>query len=167
MGDETSVEAILSAIYPQLRRIARGLLAGERRSHTLQPTALANEAVVRLLRRELSGDDPRTLVNSGIREMRTILIDWGRHCQRRKADLDERGRTEVKSHRIEDLLHLHQCLKRLASVDDRASQVVQLRILVGLTVPETAEYLGVSPRSISEDWEFARCWLAQQWRAND
>src|SRR5205085_11977849 len=81
--------ALLAGVYPQLRRIARGLLRRERRRHTLQPTALANEAVMRLLRREAAGEDPMSVISFGIRELQTILMDSGRHFQTRSRHEDK------------------------------------------------------------------------------
>ncbi len=148
------------AVYPELRRIARGLLSRERRSHTLQATALANEVVMRLLRRERQEEsDPKTLVEHGIREMKTILIDYGRRYQSRIRSLDrsQAGDSAVES--ILPLMELTDCLEKLGRIDARAQQVVELRYLVGLTVEETAEYLGVCNRTVNEDWQFARAWL--------
>ena len=153
----------LSAIYPELRRIARALMSNERSSHTLQPTALANEAVLRLLRRETAGWDPRRLVAYGIREMRCILIDSGRRLRTRLKHSSADGVGLDLDDRLAGLVHLELALEELGKIDPRASQVVELRFFVGLSNEEAAAYLGVSPRTIYEDWQFARCWLARHW----
>lgn len=153
----------IAALYPELRRIARRLISRERTHHTLQPTALANEAVARLLQREAAGEDPRMLIAFGIREMRTILIDSGRRYQT-KLRVDSLTNQEPSSGiSLPDLVHLQKCLDELGQIDPRSRHVVELRFFVGLTIQETADFLGVSPRTVNEDWEFARCWLAANW----
>ncbi len=158
------LRSTLEAVYPQLRRIARSFLARERATHTLQPTALTNEVVARLLKRELAGEDRAAILASGIREMQTILIDSGRKHQLRRANeasFSQDGASGADS--LEDLIHLQLCLERLGQVDPRARQVIELRFFTGLSIPETAQFLEISARAVNEDWEFARCWLAQNW----
>lgn len=154
----------VALVYPELRRIAQRLLRRERSYHTLQPTALANEALARLLERQAAGWSPRQLLAYGLREMRTILIDSGRRYRVRIRHLDgaseEDARTEAS---VEALAQLYLVLDKLEAVDPRARMVAELRYMVGLTVEETAEILGVSKRIVSLDWRFARCWLAEHW----
>lgn len=158
-------EAAIVTVYPELRRIARGMLKRERTYHTLQPTALANEALRRILEREAAGEDPRLLVAYGIREMRTILMDSGRRYQVRLRHVGVTRTQRAPSHnRLEQVVELQRCLERLGELDPRAKQVVELRYLLGLSLKETAQYLGVSERTVGIDWEFARCWLAREWR---
>ena len=153
----------LLAIYPELRRIARSLLRKERTHHTLQATSLANEAVTRMLRYEAEGWSARTLVAFGIREMQTILIDSGRRFQTRMQYERTSTSDDAKFSRIFDMTHLQLCLERLGQLDPRAREIVELRFFVGLTIHEVADYLGLSSRTVNEDWEFARCWLADHW----
>lgn len=154
--------AVLSSVYPHLRRIARRLLSGERTHHTLQPTALANEAVARLLQRENEGVSERELISFGIREMQTILIDSGRRYRiRQRCNRDASPSCEDTS--IEEVLHLQRCLEELGRIDPRAREIVELRFFGGMSIPEVAEFLGVSARTVNNDWEFARSWLARYW----
>jgi RNA polymerase sigma factor (TIGR02999 family) len=158
------VHDALTAIYPELRRIARNLMRKERTFHTLQPTALANEAVQRLLRREKAGEDPRALLYMGIREMCSILIDSGRRHGIRKKWLELQSSEMLsKRTRLAELLQLSFLLDDLAALDPRACTVLELRYFVGLKLIETAKVLGLSPRTVSADWEFARSWLASRW----
>lgn len=155
----------LAALYPQLRRIARQMLSRERRDHTLQPTALTNEAVARLLAREKNDPSPQSVLSFGIREMQTILIDSGRRRQtrtRHEADVAQGPQQRV----LDELAHLRDCLEKLGQFDPRARQVVELRFFVGLTINEVAEILGVSSRTVNEDWEFARSWLSAHWASD-
>jgi RNA polymerase sigma factor (TIGR02999 family) len=162
--DPLQVQETLAAIYPELRRIARNLFKKERTFHTLQPTALANEAVQRLLSREKAGEDPRTLLYMGIREMCSILIDSGRRYAVRRDRLASQNLEDLsKGTAVEELLHLRFLLDELAVLDPRANSVLELRYFVGLTLTETAKVLGLSPRTVSEDWEFARSWLSARW----
>ncbi len=162
----------LLGLYPELRRIARRLLSGERQYHTLQPTALANEAVARLLSKETEGVAPEVLLSYGIREMKTILIDSGRRYQTRlrlapvhgSAGPSTRLEAEPDGDRaLIELIHLQRSLDRLRMLDPRACQVVELRFFAGLRLEEVAAILGLSSRTVSEDWEFARSWLAAHW----
>jgi len=138
-------------------------MSNERSSHTLQPTALANEAVLRLLRRETAGWDPRRLVAYGIREMRCILIDSGRRLRTRVKHLNADGTSADLDDRLAGLVHLELALEELGKIDPRSRQVVELRFFVGLSSEEVAAYLGISSRTVYEDWQFARCWLARHW----
>jgi len=160
----TDPREILAALYPELRRIARRLLSRERSHHTLQPTALANEAVTRLLQKEAAGADPRTLVAFGIREMQTILIDSGRRHQNRLSSRirGDNGQS-ARNPSLADLVHFQNILEKLGELDPRSRQVVELRFFAGLTIQETAEFLDISARTVNDDWEFARCWLAANW----
>lgn len=154
----------LSAIYPELRRIARRLLARERVNHTLQPTALVHEAVCRLLRREAAGLDERTLLLFGIREMKTLLIDSGRHNQvRRQALTVDRSAAGTEVFDLAELVHYETCLNRLAELDARAAQLLDLTFYAGLSVAEAAKVLQISERTATNDLSFAKSWLAVHW----
>lgn len=161
--DRERLRELLVTVYPELRRIARRKLSGERRNHTLQPTALTNEVVVRLLKRELEGEDPQVLLWTGLVEMRRILIDYGRRVQQHTRYLQ--SLKEEAAGPVERAVHLELLLDQLEQLDPRAREVVELRFYLGLSVKETAELLGLSMRTVNEDWEFARGWLAQRWGA--
>ena len=164
--ERATLREMITSVYPELQRIARRKLGGERRGHTLQPTALTNEVVLRLLRREIAGEDPQTLLWAGIVEMRRILIDHGRRWQlRRRHDMSETGVEPASA--LEDAVHLELLLDQLEVLDPRGRKVVELRFFLGLSVKECAELLGLSMRTINEDWEFARSWLAMRWKQVD
>lgn len=154
----------LAAIYPELRRIARRLLARERVNHTLQPTALVHEAVCRLLRKEAAGLDERTLLIYGIREMKTLLIDSGRHNQiRRQALIADHRAASPPVFDLAELVHYETCLSRLAQMDSRAAQLLDLTFYAGLSVAEAARLLKISERTATNDLRFAKSWLAANW----
>ena len=167
LGEHFEAHATLVAIYPELRRIARRLCAGERRNLSLQPTALANQAVLRLIKRESAGDDERTLLIFGIREMQTVLIDSGRRFRTRVKHQKMQEQLPGPIMDISQLLHLQLCLEKLGILDSRLREVVELRFFLGLTVEETATVLRVSARTVNHDWELARSWLAVNWAKVD
>jgi len=162
---------IFPVIYGELRRVARRYLGRERRNHTLQPTALVNEAWLRLQNEHGAQWQGRTHgLALAAQAMRRLLVDYGRHQKRQKRgggaqnlvldDLLEAASTGAVP--IEDLLTLEAALTRLEVVDPRGAQVVALRFFSGLSSPEVAEQLGVSLRTVENDWTHARAWLRRE-----
>ncbi len=160
--------AYLPLVYDELRRMAFGYLQGERVAHTLQPTALVNEAYVRLADRARGAwASKASFIAAAATTMRRVLVDHarGRAAQKRGGDrakvslIDAVDLTEESPLDFESL---DEALKRLAALDPRQAQVVELRFFGGLTVDEAAEVLGVSPRTIEVDWSMARAWLRRE-----
>lgn len=170
-GDTQASEKLLPLVLPELRALARHYLSGERPGHTLQPTALINEAYVRLV-----GDQARNWrsrahfvgVTAGI--MRRILIDHARRRQALKRGTQlapieiSNEREGLSAKEAEELIALDAALNRLEVVNPRHRQVVELRYFGGLSVEETAEALNVSPITVKRDWRVARAWLKGQIR---
>jgi RNA polymerase sigma factor (TIGR02999 family) len=164
-GGRLAFDELLEAVYVELRRIARGQLRRERREHTLSATGLVHEAWLRLV-----GHRARTFENrahffgAASQAMRRVLVDHARGRSARKRDgervaltsLDEAAGTVPPMH---ELLAVHAALDGLSAVNDRVVRVVECRYFAGLTIPETAEALGISHATVSEDWRFARAWL--------
>jgi RNA polymerase sigma-70 factor (ECF subfamily) len=158
-------------IYGELRRVAGRYLARERRNHTLQPTALVNEAWLRL-QKERGGEwQGRTHgLALGAQAMRRLLVDHGRQQKRDKRGggvapvaLDELlVGAQTGEVPIEDLLTLESALTRLEAEDPRAAQVVTLKFFSGMSSPEIAEHLGVSVRTVEGEWTHARAWLKRE-----
>jgi len=170
-GDTQASEKLLSLVLPELRALARHYLRGERPGHTLQPTALVNEAYLRLVSDQARNWRSRAhfvAVTAGI--MRRILIDHARrrHALKRGTQLppieisDERDGLSAKG--AEELIALDAALNRLELLNPRHRQVVELRYFGGLSVEETAEALSVSPITVKRDWRVARAWLKGQVR---
>jgi RNA polymerase sigma factor (TIGR02999 family) len=165
-GQEGATDRLVAAIYDQLRRIAAGLMRHERPGHTLQPSALVNEALLRLLEGEALAEIPnrRYLFAAAARAMRQVLVEHARRrgAARRKAGRARRPLDEVlgsfEADRL-DLLALDEALDRLAAAHQRPALVITLRFFCGLTVPEVAEVLEVSETTAEADWRFARAWL--------
>jgi RNA polymerase sigma factor (TIGR02999 family) len=162
---------LFPVIYRELRKVAGRYLARERRDHTLQPTALVHEAWMRLQNDRAAEWQGRTHgLALGAQAMRRLLVDHGRHQKRDKRgggvkpvsldDLMKAGETAAVP--VEDLLTLEAALTRLEAVDERAAQVVILRFFSGMTVPEVAEHLTVSVRTVEADWTHARAWLMRE-----
>jgi RNA polymerase sigma factor (TIGR02999 family) len=168
-GDADAQDRLVRAIYAELRRIAGGLMQNERPGHTLQPSALVHEALMRLLDGDALADVPnrRYLFAAAAQAMRQVLVD---HARRRGAAKREGGRARVPLDEaltaIEgqglDILALHEALDRLAWEHPRPAQVVTLRFFGGLSVPEVAAALAVSVTTVESDWRFARAWLKGQ-----
>ena len=162
---------VFPAIYGELRRVARRYLGRERRNHTLQPTALVNEAWLRLQNQRGAQWHGRTHgLALAAQAMRRLLVDHGRHQKRQKRgggaenvvldDLLLAASTGAVP--IEDLLTLEAALTRFEAIDPRGAQVVTLRFFSGLSSPEVAEHLGVSVRTVESDWTHARAWLKRE-----
>lgn len=167
-GDSQAIAELLPMVYSELHRLAEQQLQGERADHTLQPTALVHEVYIRLvqsaqLRLEKRADFFRVAATV----MRHILVNYARDRARIKRG---GGRKRVRfdevfaafQDRAIDLLALDEALQELATVDPRQQQIVELRFFAGLTVEQTANVLGVSKRTVENDWTLAKVWLLRE-----
>lgn len=165
-GDEQALERLIPLVYRELHRIARGCMARENSNQTLQATALVNEAYLRLVdARQVHWQDRAHFFALCARAMRRILVDHARSRASLKRgagqiclELQE-GRAASKP---TNLLELDEALIRLAALDPRKSQVVELRFFGGLSEVETAAALGVSEETVQRDWRMARTWLYRE-----
>jgi RNA polymerase sigma factor (TIGR02999 family) len=168
-GDPHAADQLLPLVYDELRRLAAQRLALEKPGHTLQATALVHEAYLRLV-----GGEPEARWNSrghffaaAAEAMRRILVESARRKEsvKRGGDL---ARVHVDERLIpaptldEDVLALDAALTKLAAADKMAAELVQLRYFAGLTLPEAARVLDISPRSAGRLWSYARAWLRQE-----
>jgi len=170
-GDAAALHALLPLVYEEMRRLAGAYLRDENADHTLQPTALAHEAYLRLLdQRHVSWQNRAHFMGLAAQAMRRILIDHARRrgAQKRGGDavhvtLEDSdgvaGPSETLGVAAEDL---SEALDRLAELDARQVRVVELRFFTGLSIEETAEVLGVSPATVKRDWTLARAWLHRE-----
>ena len=167
-GDGKALEALIPMIYDELRRIARRYMTGEREDHTLQASALVNEAYLKLVdSSRVQWKNRAHFFAVSAQLMRRILVDFGRkkHNQKRGGairalPLDEN--LVVSKDRASDIVALDDALKALAVSHERVSRVVELRYFVGLTIEETAEVLQVSTDTVLRDWRFGKSWLMRE-----
>jgi RNA polymerase sigma factor (TIGR02999 family) len=167
-GDAGAFEQLVPLVYHELHRLARRYMAAERPGHTLQTTALVNEAYLRLVNStEASWQNRTQFFAISAQVMRRILVDWARARQSAKRGgeahpLELEEALAVGDQPGEDLVALDDALRELAALDPRKSQVVELRFFGGLSVEETAQVLKVSVETVMRDWKFAKTWLRRE-----
>ena len=167
-GEGDAAAELLVLVLGELRAIAERHMRGQQPWHTLEPTALVNEAYLRLFKNGVAEfNDRGHFLKAASRAMRCVLVDHARAgaCQRRAAPgvrLPIEGLAELFEERAHDLVALDAALERLAEQDPRGAQVVELLFFGGRTEAETAEVLGVSERTVQRDWQMARAWLRRE-----
>lgn len=173
-GDKAAEALVVEMMYGEMRQIAAGLMRRERPHHTLQPTALVNEAYLKIMGRgKVSWNDRRHFFAVAALAMRQILADHARRRQAEKhggayefVDLDSgRHGGPAGDTKIADVVAVHESLQRLERQDGRTYQVVLYRFLCDLTVEETAEVMGISPRTVKREWSLARAWMQADLRS--
>ncbi len=168
-GDREALDQLTPIVYDELRRLARRYMRGERSGHTLQTTALVNEAYLRLVdMKRMSWQNRAHFFAVSAQLMRRILVDHARrHNLKRGAGIQHvplEDTAMVGGEREPDFVALDLALRELAAMDTRKAQVVELRFFGGLNVEETAEVLKVSPVTVMRDWSTARAWLYRELR---
>jgi RNA polymerase sigma factor (TIGR02999 family) len=167
-GDRAVLDDLLPLVYGELRRVAAGYLRRENSGHTLQPTALVNEAYIRLVdQTQVRWQNRAHFLGVAAQMMRRILVDHARSRQAekrggdyQKLSLDEN--IDVSGDRSAELVALDEALDRLAALDPQKSRIVELRFFGGLSVEETAELIGVSAPTVKRQWRMAKAWLYGQ-----
>ena len=166
-GDKSALETLTPIVYQDLRRLARRHLLAERTGHTLQTTALVNEAYMRLVDyRQMQWQDRAHFLAVSAQLMRRILVEHARRHNLKRGGairhIPLEDAPEAASIRVRDVVALDEALDQLARLDPRKAQVVELRYFGGLSVEETAEALSVSPVTVMRDWSSARAWLYRE-----
>jgi RNA polymerase sigma factor (TIGR02999 family) len=167
-GDAAAFNRLVPLVHAELRRIARAYMARERSTHTLQPTALVNEAYLRLIGLNgMSWQDRAHFIAVAARTMRRVLVDAARAHRNEKrgghflrVPLHDALPDAAGSHT--DLVELDDALRALAAVNPRQHDVVELRFFGGLSLEETAEALQVSRETVKRDWRYAKLWLLNE-----
>jgi RNA polymerase sigma factor (TIGR02999 family) len=159
-----------SEVYRELRQIARAYMRNERPDHTLQTTALVNEAYLRLFQGKAGRwENRKHFFCTMARAMRRVLMDHARECHAQKRG-GEWEKLSIEAARLlagngtQQLLVLNEALEQLGRMNRRQAQVVEMRFFAGLTVEETAAMLDISPETVKLDWRFAKAWLQRQLR---
>ena len=170
-GDASAAERLLPLVYAELHRLAKSYMRRERQDHTLQPTALINEAYLRLAQGTLDWQNREHFIGVAAHVMRRVLVDHARahRAQIRGGDL-KRVELEdglaISEERTEEMLVLDEALNRLAEVRPRQAKIVELRYFAGLSVEQIAAALAIAPRSVKRDWALARIWLFKELRGD-
>jgi RNA polymerase sigma factor (TIGR02999 family) len=171
-GSADAEAELMERVQGELRRLAASYLRRERGGQTLQPTAVVNEAYIRLLpQREVSWENRAHFFGIAAKMMRRVLVD---HARRRRAAKRDAGPADpvsisgVASPQREvdqvDVLALHNALSKLGELDPRQSEIVEMRFFAGLTVEEIAEVLEISPATVKREWATAKMWLKREMR---
>lgn len=171
-GHRVAAEELIPLVYSELRAVARARLARLPAGHTLSPTALVHEAYARLVERGDPGWEHRAhFFGAAARAMRNVLVD---HARRRvaakrsgpSANSTELETLEVVSHESQ-ILSIHEVLVRLEAEDPRKRRLIDLRYFLGLSTEETAEILGVSPRTVEREWRYVKSWMRSELSADE
>jgi RNA polymerase sigma-70 factor, ECF subfamily len=166
-GDNAAAEKLLPLVYSELHRLANAYMRRERPDHTLQPTALINEAYLRLIKEDVDWNSRAHFVGFAAHVMRRVLVDYAR-----ARNADQRGgkmeRVEMQDHlaispeRLEEVSLIDEALDRLEKENPRQAKVVELRYFGGLSTEQIGAMLGIAPRSVKRDWALARIWLFEE-----
>jgi RNA polymerase sigma factor (TIGR02999 family) len=167
-GDQSALDELTPLVYNELRNVADAYLRRERPDHTLQATALVNEAYLRLIsQKEGRWQGRKHFYGIAARLMRQVLVE---HARKHKAEKRGGGRVAVTLDHFEgvadnpevDILAVHEALQRLARFDEQQARIVELRFFGGLSIEETAETLGVGHATVEREWAMARAWLRNE-----
>lgn len=164
-GDQAALDQLMPLVYSELHRLAHRHIKKERPGHTLQTSALLNEAFLRLVdQRDVQWQGRAHFFSIAAQMMRRILVDYARSRRfaKRGGDAQQVSFDEelVVSRQLSaDVLRIHDALNELATIDERKSKIVELKFFGGLSIEETAEVLGVSPGTVMRDWTLAKAWL--------
>lgn len=167
-GDAAALEQFVPLVYDELHRLASAYLRGERPGHMLQTTALINEAYVRLAEwKNVAWKNRSHFLGVAAQMMRRVLVDFARarHYTKRGGEAQQVEFEEAKiatPRRDAELIALDDALTTLAEIDPRKCLLVELRYFGGLSVEETAEVMGLSPRTVMREWQAARAWLYRE-----
>lgn len=163
-GDRDALDSLMPVVYDELRKLAAYYLKSERDGHTLQPTALVNEAFLRLVQQETAWQNRNHFFAVAASSMRRILVDYarGRKAEKRGGDGEKVSLEDTfvfVRERPQDFIALDEALNELAVADPRRARVVELRFFAGLNNEEIADLLGVHSNTVLRDWNLARAWL--------
>jgi RNA polymerase sigma factor (TIGR02999 family) len=172
-GNQAAAEKLMPLVYEELHRLAHQYMSRERPGHTLQTSALINEAYLRLIdQKEVHWKNRAHFFGIAAQLMRRILVDYARRrrYQKRGGEVRQVEFDEamiVSQERAADVIALDDALKSLAEFDERKSQIVELRFFGGLSIEETAQVLDVSPGTVMRDWTLAKAWLRKAITSQD
>jgi RNA polymerase sigma factor (TIGR02999 family) len=166
-GDPKASESVLPLVYGELHRLAKSYMRRERPDHTLQATALINEAYLRLVREHTDWNSREHFIGVAANVMRRVLVDYARahRAEQRGGGLKRvelQDDLAISAGQLDEVEQLDEALKLLEKEDPRQAKVVELRYFGGLSVEQIGAFLKMSPRSVKRDWSLARIWLYRQ-----
>lgn len=173
-GDQQALDNLMPLVLSELRRLAGNYLRRERQNHTLQPTALVNEAYLKLVdQKNMRWQNRAQFFGVAAQLMRRILVDHARQHQASKRGGSDQQRLSITSagqlagrklstEPAIDLLALHEALEELATIDPQQGRIVELKFFGGLSIEETAQVLGIGHATVERDWKMARAWLRRK-----
>jgi RNA polymerase sigma-70 factor, ECF subfamily len=172
LGDARAADDLLPLVYGELHRLAKAYMRRERPEHTLQATALINEAYLRLVREDVDWNSRAHFIGVAANVMRRVLVDYARaHKAERRAGgvnrVEMKDDLAISPEKLDEVVRLDEALHRLGELNPRQARVVELRYFGGLSVEEISALLGVAPRSVKRDWSLARIWLFRELRPDD
>lgn len=167
-GDQAARDQLMDVVYEELHRLARRYMSHESPGHTLQTSALVNEAFLRLVdQRNVHWQNRAHFFGIAAQMMRRILVDYARRRQHARRGTGEPNLSLdegliVSDERSAEVVAVHEALEELSKIDARKGQMVELRFFGGLSIEETAEVLSVSPGTVMRDWTLAKAWLHRE-----
>jgi RNA polymerase sigma-70 factor, ECF subfamily len=168
-GDTQAAESLLPLVYAELHRLAKGYMRRERPDHTLQATALINEAYLRLVGEDIDWNSRAHFIGLAANVMRRVLVDYARahNAEQRGGGLQRvemQDELAISAEQLDEVEHLDEALKKLEKENPRQARVVELRYFGGLSVEQISALLQIAPRSVKRDWALARIWLFRELR---
>jgi RNA polymerase sigma-70 factor (ECF subfamily) len=172
MGDSRAAEDLLPLVYAELHRLAKAYMRRERPDHTLQATALINEAYLRLVKEDADWNNRSHFIGVAAMVMRRVLVDHARahNADRRAGGLKRVEMSDdlvISVEQLDEVVLLDDALTKLAKEKPRQARVVELRYFGGLAVEQISDLLGIAPRSVRRDWSLARIWLFRELRPGE
>lgn len=162
-GDTKALDQLIPMVDPELRKIASKYMRNERPDHLLQTTALVHEALMKLIREEVSWNDRKQFYVFIAKRMRQVLVDYAR--KKSKAEHIDISEVDIPDGKSKEVLLLDAALSKLAERNKRQEQVVECRYFIGLTIPEIASLLGIGTKTVERDWNEAKVWLKHEMEA--
>jgi len=159
-GDKDAMNKLMPLVDHDVKRIAHNYMRNERTGHILQTTALVNEALIKLIRENISWVNRQQFYGFIAKRMKQVLIDYARRAP--KVQYVAVEEVVIPNTKPRDILRLEKALEGLAELDKRKAAIVECRFFIGLTVPEISELLGIGKSTVESDWQFTRSWLKQR-----
>lgn len=167
-GNEQALGQLFPLLYNELHRLASSLMRREKQSHTLQATALVNEAFMKLVNQSnIQLADKKHFVGVAGKVMRQVLVDYARakNAEKRGGELVQvtlSAADHQESFQMSEVISIDEALKKLATISERQAKIVELRYFTGLDIEETAEVMGISTGTVKRDWNVAKAWLFRE-----